>query len=168
MKGESTLKADVEVKEMESLYVAYLRHVGPYQGDMDLFDGLWGRMMQWAGPRGLMQPPQTQAMTIYHDDPEVTPDDKLRISICITVPEGTPAEGEIGTMTLDGGKVAVATFDLRPDQYGDAWSAVYGGWLPGSGFQPDDRPAYELYLSDPKEHPEHMQEVAICVPVKPL
>lgn len=168
MKGENTLEAEVEVKEVQPMHVAYLRHVGPYAGDEQLFERLWGRMMQWAGPRGLIRPPQTQSLTLYHDDPEVTPDDKLRLSICITVPEDTQPEGEIGTMTVPGGKVAMATFELRPDQYGDAWNAVYGGWLPGSGFQPDDRPAYELCLNDPKEHPEHLHQVAICVPVKPL
>lgn len=168
MNDESQLEAEVVVRETEPMHLAYLRHVGPYQGDAELFDGLWGKMMQWAGPRGLMRPPETQALTLYHDDPSVTPDDKLRISICITVPEGTSAEGEIGTMTLEGGQVAVATFELLPHQYGDAWTAVYGGWLPSSGFQPDDRPAYELYLSDPKEHPDHLHTVAICVPVRPL
>ena len=37
--------------------------------------------------RGLFRPPQTQCITIYHDDPDVTDDDKHRISIAITVPE---------------------------------------------------------------------------------
>ena len=45
---------------------------------------------------------------------------------------------------------------------------VFGGWLPESGYQPDDRLCYEIYQNDPKEHPEGIHIVDICVPVKPL
>lgn len=45
---------------------------------------------------------------------------------------------------------------------------MYAGWSPESGYQPDDRPAFELYLNDPKEHPEGKHIVEICAPVKPL
>ena len=77
-------------------------------------------------------------------------------------------EGEIGKAKIPAGKYAVAHFEITPDQYQDAWNAVYGGWLPESGYQPEDGPCYELYLNDPKEHPEGKHIVDICVPVKPL
>lgn len=168
MKGKSERVADVEVRTLEPMHVAYLRHVGPYAGDAELFGRLWGTMMRWAGPRGLLRGPATRSLTIYHDDPEITDEEKLRISVCITVPEDTAVDGEFGKMTIPGGEYAIARFQLAPDQYADAWNAVYGGWLPQSGYQPDDRPAFEQCLSDPKEHPEHLQDVAICVPVRPL
>ncbi len=167
MKGKSELTANVEVVRHEPMTVAYLRHVGPYAGDAELFGQLWGSLMRWAGPRGLLGP-QTRSMTIYHDNPEITDEDKLRISVCVTVPSDTPVDGEFGKMEIPGGDYAVARFQLKPDQYGDAWNAVYGGWLPESGYQPDDRPAYEECFSDPKTHPEHLHDVAICVPVRPL
>lgn len=168
MKTESKLKAEVEVKELPEMQVAYLRHVGPYQGDSALFGRLWGRMMQWAVPRGLFRPPETTTLTIYHDDPEITEEEKLRLSICITVPPETPAEGEIGRMAIAGGKYAIARFEISAEQYGEAWAAVYGGWLPQSGFQPDDRPPLEICRNDPKQHPEGKHVVDICVPVRPL
>jgi AraC family transcriptional regulator len=40
--------------------------------------------------------------------------------------------------------------------------------MPESGYQPDDRPPFELYLNDPKEHPEGKFVVDIYIPVKPL
>lgn len=76
--------------------------------------------------------------------------------------------GEIGELTVPGGEYAMARFELAGDEYAAAWAAVYGGWLPRSGYQPDDRPAYELCLSDPKQHPEGKATVEICVPVRPL
>ncbi len=162
------LHAEVEVKEMPALSLAYVRHIGPYQGDSSLFERLFSQLMTWAGPRGLLRFPETKSVCVYHDDPKVTDEQKLRIDVCITVPEETEVEGEIGMMTVTGGRYAVARFELKGDEFQQAWNAVYGGWLPESGYQPDDGPCYELYHNDPKQHPEGKCIVDICVPVKPL
>ncbi len=159
---------NIEVREMPELTVAYVRHVGPYKGDAKLFEGLFTKLMTWAGPKGLLRFPETQVLAVYHDDPEATDEEKLRISACITVDPGTPVEGEIGRMTVPGGKFAVARFELLPEEYEDSWNRVMSGWLPESGYQPDDSLCYELYLNDPKEHPEGRQVVDIFIPLKPL
>ena len=166
MKDKSQIQ--VEVKDMPELHVAYIRHTGPYQGDSGLFEDLFNRLMRWAGPRGLLRFPETMMLSVYHDDPHITDDDKLRTSVCITVPEDTPVDGEVGKMTIPGGKFAAARFELTTDEYSDAWDTVFGVWLPESGYQPDDRLCYELYLNDPKQHPEGKCIVDICIPVKPL
>ena len=168
MKDKPQIQADVVVKDMPELQVAYVRHIGPYKGDSELFGKLFGKLMTWAGPRDLIRPPETQILAVYYDDPDITEDDKLRVDACITVPEDTPAEGEVGRMSIPGGKYAVAHFELNTDEYEEAWSAIFGGWLPESGYQPDDGPSYELYLNNPEEHPEGKCIVDICVPVKPL
>lgn len=158
----------VEVRDMPELYLAYVRHIGPYKGDVELFEGLFNRLMAWAGPRDLLRFPETQMLSVYHDDPNVTDETKLRTSACITVPKDTPVDGEIGYMTIPAGKYAAARFELAVDQYEDAWDSVCGVWLPESGYQPDDGPTYELYLNDPKEHSENKCIVEIVIPVKPL
>ena len=168
MKDKPQIKANVEVKDMPELQIAYVRHIGPYQGDSELFGRLFEKLMTWAGPRGLIRFPETQMLTVYYDDPEITEDAKLRVDACITVPEDTPAEGEVGRMTIPGGTYAVAHFELQVDEYGDAWNALFGGWLPESGYQPADGPSYEMYLNDPQQHPEGKCIVDICIPVKPL
>ena len=159
----------VEVKDMPEFHVAYIRHIGPYKGDSELFGGLFDRLMKWAGPRDLLRFPGTQGMSVYHDDPKVTDEDKLRTSVCITVPEGTPVDGEVGKMTVPGGKFAVARFELAgSDEYEKAWNVVFRDWLPESGYQPDDRPCVEIYHNDPNTHPQGLHIVDICLPVKPL
>ena len=166
MKDSSLI--NIEVKDMPELHVAYVRQAGPYQGDEEFFRRLWEKLMTWAGPRGLLRFPETTMLCVYHDDPDVTDADKLRVSACITVPQGTPVEGEIGSMTVPGGRYAVARFELSPDEYQQAWDTVFGSWLPQSGYQPDDRLCYELYHGDPEQHPEGKHVVDICVPVRPL
>jgi len=159
----------VEVKDVPEFHVAYIRHIGPYKGDSALFENLFGRLMKWAGPRGLLQHPETRVLAVYHDDPKITEEEKLRTSACITVPGDIRVEGEVGKMAIGGGKYAVARFELAgSSEYENAWNTVYGAWLPESGYQPDDGPCYELFHNDPKEHPEGKHIVDICIPVKPL
>lgn len=160
----SPMEFSVEVKMMPDFHVAYIRHVGRYNLIGDAFE----RLMRWAGPRGLLRFPETSLLAIYHDGPDVTPVSQLRSDACVTVPAGTPVEGEVGLMTIPGGKFAVAHVEIDVTQYGEAWDRLIGDWLPRSGYQPDDRLCYELYLNNPEEHPEKKHIVDICEPIRPL
>jgi len=42
---------------------------------------------------------------------------------------------------------------------------MYADWMPRSGYEPDDRPCYEIYLNEPG--PEMHFVMDICVPVRP-
>jgi len=162
--GMAVQAQSIEVKELPDLHVAYVRHIGPYNGVGEAF----GRLMRWAGPRGLLRFPETKSLAVYRDSPEVTEADKLRSDACITVPEGTKVDGEVGLMKIPGGKFAVGRFEIAGSEFGEAWNTVMGGWLPGSGYQPDDRMCYEVYLNDHEQHPQKKFIVEICEPVKPL
>ena len=168
MNGDKPLKTNVTIEDFPETHLAYIRHTGPYAGQSALFGQLFGKLMQWAGPRGLFQPPATKFITVYHDDPAITEESKQRISCSMTVAADTAVEGDVGKMMIPAGKYAVGHFEIAADQYGDAWTSLYKGWLPESGFQPDDRPCFELYLNDPNTHPENKHIVDIYVPVKPL
>ncbi len=160
----SSVKVTFEMKELPQRHVAYIRHVGAYNKIGEAFDTL----MKWAGPRGIIDPATTKWLAVYHDSPEITEESKLRSDACITVPEGTPVEGEVGTMTIPGGQFAVGHFEIDGDQYVEAWDKLIGEYLPESGYQPDDRLCYELYLNNADEHPEKKHIVDICEPVRPL
>lgn len=159
------LEMKVEVKEIPEMNVAYVRHVGPYKGDVELFKKLSEKLFKWAGPRNLVNFPETKYLIIYHDSPEITDEDRLRVSVCITVPGNTEVDGDIGKMTVPGGKYAMAHFEINADQFQEAWDSVCRDWLPESGYQPDDRPCFELYNDNCKGGKFN---VDICIPVKPL
>ena len=156
-------KFKVEVMERPPLAVAYVRHIGAFQGVAQAFQ----KLMQWAGPRGLIRFPETQMLAIYHDSPHITETDKLRSDACITVPPDTKVEGEIGKTDIPGGLYAVAHAEIAPTEFGQAWDALMD-WLAGSGYQPDDRLCYEMYLNDPRSHPEGKFIIDICEPIRPM
>ena len=58
---------------LSPMRVAFLRHVGPYEQ----IGETWGRLMAWAGMRGLFSS-AFRMLGIVHDDPEITPPDRLR------------------------------------------------------------------------------------------
>lgn len=157
----------VRVETISPMTVAYVRHVGPYAGNEKLFGRLFGQLCQWAGPRGLLGP-AARLLTVYHDNPDITAPDKLRISACVVVPPDTKPDGAIGVMIIDGGAYAVASFELDPSEYGAAWNWLMGVWFPSSGYQPDDRPCFEVYLNAPEQHPLKKHIVEIWESVRPL
>jgi len=159
------LNRSVEVRELPGMTIAYIRHVGPYKGNGELFQGLFDRLFAWAGSRELLKQPDMKTITVYHDDPDVTAENKLRLSVGLIVPKDTKVEGEISKMDIDAGKYVVARFELGVQDYQKAWSWLFGEWFPESGFQPADGPSMEM-CSAKTEDGRHV--VDICVPVKPL
>jgi AraC family transcriptional regulator len=155
----------VEIKEFPKTTIAYVRHTGPYKGDEKLFEKLYGELFAWAGPRNLTNQPNLKTFNVYHDDPGVTEEKKLRLSVGLSVPPDTKVDGPIGKIELDGGKYAVARFELGPTDYEKAWGWLFGEWLPKSGFQPADGPCFEM-CGDRVDDDLHI--VDICIPVKPL
>ena len=163
-KEMSKLKLSVEVKDLPEMTVAYARHIGPYNQIPEAFE----RLGRWARPRGFYAVPGCKSLAVYHDNPDNTDESKLRSSACVTVVPGTEVSGDINLMTIPGGKYAVARFEIRPDQFGEAWDALMGEWFPSSGWQPDDRMCFEVYLEDPEDNPEGHFVIDICEPVRPL
>ncbi|MBC7220076.1 GyrI-like domain-containing protein [Candidatus Bipolaricaulota bacterium] len=143
--------------------MACVRHVGPYHTIGKAF----GKLLAWAGPRGFLRFPETQVLAVYHDDPDAVEESQLTSSACITVPPGTPAGGGAEAMVIPGGLFAVAHVEIAADQFGAAWNALME-WLSTSGYQPDDRMCYEVYLNDHEAHPERKFIVELCEPVRPL
>jgi AraC family transcriptional regulator len=140
----------VDVVQAKAVEVIYLRYTGPFQGDSGLFAELFGRLSSWAAARSLLTP-QTRSFCMVHDNPAVTDDRRIRLSCCLSVPPEVQPDGEIGRMTIAGGRCARARFIIDDRQYGQAWAYLYARWLPGSGYQPAEQPAFEEYPAETGE-----------------
>ena len=159
------MKFEAKIKEQPERFVAYMRHVGPYPEIGKVFE----KFFAWAGPKGLLQFPNTEMLAVYHDNPETVDESKLRSDVCITVPVGTEVDGDVKTMTIPGGAFAVAHVEIDVTEYGAAWDKLMGEWMPANGATPDaSRMCYELYLNNPEEHPEKKHIVDICEPITKL
>ena len=95
--------------------------------------------------------------------PEFFPLVKGTLNKQISLP--TKVEGEVGKMEIEAAKYVIARFELSAQDFQQAWDWVYGQWFPASGYQPDDKPCFEMYPEEPKDG---KFIVDICVPVKPM
>ena len=157
----------VVLEQLAHTEVAYVRYTGRYQGLAEVFTELYARLLRWAEPRGLVEQ-GTVLYNVYHDDPSLTDDDRLRLTVCLPVPAETVAEGDIGRMALPAGPVAVGRFELGVADYPEAWYAMAGGWMPDSGYEPDDRLPFERFVVGRTAARPDAEVVDVGIPIRPL
>jgi AraC family transcriptional regulator len=157
----------VRIEDVPPLRVAYVKHMKGYEDSAGIGEA-FGTLFAWAGPRGYMGP-DGRILGVSLDDPDVTPKDKCRYYACVAVNDRAQADGRIGLMTLRSGRYAVARFTGGAGVFKKAYAFMYGEWLPRSGWQPDDAPAFESYVGEPsgtEKRPHFVFD--LFVPVKPL
>lgn len=152
-----------KVVQLQEMSFVYLRHFGQYAGNAELFENLFSKLQSWAINEGL--PQSLLTAIVYHDDAYVADKDKLRTSICISAPKSIKPSGEFGKLTLQSGKYVSAEFNVEPSEFQFAWNWLMGEWFPNSGYQPDDRPCFELFEHEPQGG---KFRVKLCVPLKRL
>jgi len=157
------MNTKIEIKEMPEMKAIYVRHIGAFHQIGQAYE----KLFKWAYPRGLYTPNVSKSATVTHDDPSVTEIEKLRQSACIIIEEDVKVDGEIGKLTIPGGKYVVGHFELGFDEFEKAWNSMCK-WFTESGYQQGDGCTYELYHNDYTTHPEQKHIVDICIPVKPL
>jgi AraC family transcriptional regulator len=156
------METKIVVKEMPDMQAVYCRHTGSFNEICKAYD----KLFRFAGPRGLIKA-DSHTVTVYHDDPSVTEISKVRQSACLVVEGDVEVEGEIGKMTIKGGKFAVGHFEIDVTGFEKAWNTMCA-WFTESGYEPGEGNPYEYYYCDPENHPEHKFVLDICIPVKAL
>jgi len=154
----------VTVKTLPTHHVAYVRNVGPYGPDG--IGPLWQRLKRWAEARDLWTADRV-CIGIAYDDPRVTEPARCRYDAAIVVPGSFAADGDINVVDLPGGKFATIDFTGTLDGLGGAWEQMFA-WLPDSGFQPDQRPAIELYRGEAYDPATGRFTFELCMAVQPL
>lgn len=162
---QGNVRRIVTVSAVPDLELIYMRYTGPYKGDGALFQRLWSRLYTWSEQKGIIGK-ESRFLALYHDDPDLTDEQLLRVTLAVSTETDQQSEGVFGRMTLQGGLMAQARFRLNSREYQEAWDWVYRQWLPQSGYLPDDRPAYELFPGDEEKSGDARYPVVICVPVQ--
>jgi AraC family transcriptional regulator len=150
----------LNIKSLDRLTVACVRHVGPYE----TCEEAWGRLLRWADEQRL-DPKESMFLGICHDDPALEDSDEIRYDACITVPSGTvPGEGivlkEIGGIDY-GSFLHCGPYDCLADAY----NRVQGDWMahPRPFAQ---GPSIEIYWNDPRKTPSDQLVTEVCIPLE--
>lgn len=105
-------------------------------------------------------------LCIYHDDPKVTEQDKLRTSVCLTLPRVGKPRGEIGVKEIPGGKYAIFRYQGSYENLRAVYDTIYAKWIPEKGYKLGDTPGFEKYLNDPAQTAPENLITEICIPVQ--
>jgi AraC family transcriptional regulator len=157
---ESSPPLEVRTVSFPPTPVAFVRHVGPYAD----VGQTWRKLFAWAGSSGLLGR-GVKALGIVHDDPEVTPPDKVRYDACLIVNGSFRPEGEVGVQEI-GGDFAVATHRGPYDALGATYARLCGQWLPGSGRELAPTPCFEVYRNSPLDTPPENLLTEIHLPLR--
>ena len=136
---------EVTIVRRGPLRVAFMRHVGRYS----TVGKTWDRFLPLAGKEGLLGG-GAEFIGLCHDDPEVTPQHRVRYDACVSVDESFRPMGEIGVQVIAGGEYAMTTHFGPYDALGRTYTRLLGQWLPRSGRQLRACPCFEVYLNDPQ------------------
>jgi AraC family transcriptional regulator len=157
----------IKIEDVPPWRVAYVKHMKGYEDSAGIGEA-FETLFAWAGPRGFMGP-DMRVLGLALDDPGITPKDKCRYYAGVVVNERAEPDGRVGIMTIRPGKYAVGRFAGGREVFKRAYEIMYGDWLGGSGWQPDDAPGFESYVGEPSGTPEKPRFVFdLYIPVKPL
>lgn len=156
---------DVRIEEFPRRRIAFVRHVGPYDG----VGQAWGALMKWGWFRMFFGKAAT--FGLCYDDPDVTPAERLRYEACMVVSAKTRPKHPVEIREMPAMTCAVALHAGPLNEIGETYARLFAHvaaepiagrrWLLG------DPPSLERYLCDPRKvKPEDMR-TEICMPVTP-
>lgn len=152
----------VRIQRLEPITVAFIRHLGAYtEADTGAFD----RLIAWAIATGHYTG-DNLLLGIGHDDPNITPTNKVRFDACLQVDEPFAPTGGIGCQQVPTGDYAAITY-VGP--YGAAMVAAYAAIFAYMQNRPDytliGLPAVEIYRTT-RVNPDYaLNHTVILLPV---
>lgn len=160
---QSYLQLSAQIINRENQPVIYIHLTGsPDQVD---YPGAYARLWNFLAEENLL-PAEAEHIGIYHDDPNVTPADKLRSDVCLTIHKEVKPRGDIGVKNLAGGRYAVFHYQGPYHHLGTIHDMIFREWLPNSGYELRDEPFFEKFVSDPTNTPPDKQLVEIYFPIQ--
>ena len=151
-----TAGLEVEVRRLASRCVACVRHVGAYDGVGEAWDELAG----WLAEEGLFGP-GVEMLGLCHDDPGITPRDRLRYDACVTLDIDFEPRGNVRRGEIAGGEFAVARHVGPYQDLGETYSRLIGHWPPLAGRELGEPPCIEQYWNNPEDTPPEELETDV-------
>lgn len=169
--GDKIVQGELELVDISEKALLYVRFIGTYAQLGIEFPQILEKLFVYATSHQLIQEEEIELLSIYHDHPDFTQEEQFRTSICLAISDlnhYVEESNDIGIMTLPAGKYVVGHFDILPEEYSGAWDYIYGEWLSNSGYQPRAELPFEMYMSNPANHPQGRHLVDIYLPIETL
>jgi len=165
IKGKTRVR--VQIQDRDDTPILYLRYIGASLGNHERFEYAYESLMQWASAKGLQDCAAKKIYAVYHDNPLITEESRLRISAGFEAPSTSEASGNIGKMVIPGGKYAVSQFEYETrEEYMAVYLFLSECWLRKFGYSPDiHRYDFLCFLSRPSEK---KLAITLSIPIRPI
>ncbi len=134
----------VDIEKRPELRLAAVRHVGSYMRITEAFQ----RLNDLVTAAGLTNS-DTLLVGIYHDDPSVTPEEKLRSDAGVTVPAKTKIPRGLTELLVPAGRYAHTVHKGPYTGLSDVWNELRSEWVPKKGETLGKGLSYEIYRNTP-------------------
>lgn len=158
--GENPDGFEVKLRSIPARTVAYIRVLDPYQGSAAREAS--ERLVAWADERGLAD---GQWLGYMWEDPEIVALKDCRYDVAVVVDDVKP-EGEVGRFEFPAMRVAELSLKGNIELVQRALDWIFGTWLPRSGFEPAEQPAFESWHGRPFAHGLEHFEVSCLLPIQ--
>jgi len=103
---------------------------------------------------------------IYHDDPKVTPAEKLRTDVCMVMPAAVTPKGNIGFKQLPAGRYAIFLYKGSYEHLQSVYDTIYGKYIPEMECTFRDEASAERYLNNPADTAPDELLTEIYIPIE--
>jgi len=159
-KNKAPMESHIEVKTIKTLNVVGMTCIGSHE-----LTSTFNRLLEWAGPQGLLRTPDFKMATIYYDSFKITAPDKVRLSACLLVDEPIKTEGEVTAITINKGLYIVAHHEIGIHEFERVWTSLFM-WMNNNGYKMRNEPPFEIYHNNFNEHPEKLCILDLYIPVE--
>lgn len=149
----------VTIIERAAATVFALRHEGPSA----TIPHCYKRLRQWALDRGVAWGDVTP-LGIGYGDPEQ--DEGFEYFAGLILPEEMVETDGLERRELDGGLYVAHRLIGPYALISPTFQTLFGGWLPQSGLEPDDRPAIEVYRNHPTLVKDDELTTDLLIPIR--
>jgi AraC family transcriptional regulator len=151
----------IELKTLEPKRVAYMRHVGPYNGAYRIWQDFTKRLKKDGLPRK-----DSLCIGVPLDNPKVTPPEKLRYDACVTVNGKYQPTKPVRVRTIEGGDYVVAR-NCPIGAIAKCYEKLFYSWLPKSGRKARKAPSLLVAVNGAEGMPRTFGFTDIYVPLEP-
>lgn len=159
-------KFPVEIRQFPERRIAYIRVTDAFRDGIVL--KTFGVMVEWAKKMNLFESETIFGMSM--DDPDVTPKEKYRYEVCITIPKNfvVDSDGLIQTTTLPKCKYAVTTVSGDFNLAVAGTNYLFDHWLINSAYESAALQGLEVFLNKENVCDWSHFDLELCIPVKKL
>jgi AraC family transcriptional regulator len=151
---------NIEVRTLERQRVAYMRHVGPYNGVYRVWLDFMAALKKDGLPRK-----DSLFIGVPMDNPKETPVEKLRYDACVTVDEKYVPTKPARVRTIAGGDYVVAG-NCPIGSIAKGYEKLFNSWLPKSGRRARKAPSFLVAVNSPEGMPPTFGFTDIYVPLE--